>query len=126
MSLAERRQFILRDALRAADRRRRRRLAVRAGATGCILGLVAIATFMLVGRHERHDIPIVVQPSSQPSKTHVATTEPKVVVQIIRAGDVQPKWQTLSDEQFLAALADAGRPSGFIELNGKTVVVPLQ
>jgi hypothetical protein len=126
MSLAERRQIIFQDALRAADRRRHRRLAARAGATGCILGIVAITAFTLVNRREHHIAPIVVQPESRPSKTHVTTTGPKVVVQIIRAGDVQPKWQTLSDEQFLAAMADAGRPSGVIELNGKAVVVPLQ
>jgi hypothetical protein len=47
-------------------------------------------------------------------------------VQVIRAGDVKPTWEVLSDDQLLAALADAGRPSGFVRLNGKSVVVPIQ
>jgi hypothetical protein len=121
---AMRRQSILADALGTADRRRIRRFVVRGTVVACAVGALA-ATLALLTQPHRPDTIVVESPHPAPTTTPVPTP-PKVVVQIIRAGDVKPTWEVLSDDQFLAALADAGRPSGFVQLNGKSVIVPLR
>ena len=129
---AARRQAILADALRTTDRRRRRRFAARAGAAACVAGAIAFAFAVALLNQPKHDPTIVVEsprpaPPTRPiDSPRPLEASPKVVVQIIRAGDVKPRWEVLNDDQFLAAMADAGRPSGFVQLNGKSVVVPSQ
>ena len=49
---------------------------------------------------------------------------PVVLVEVIRDDPAHRRWQVVNDDQLLAALADAGRPSGLVRINGETMVVP--
>jgi hypothetical protein len=131
-----RREQILADALRAADRRRRVRGARQVAGGTCIC-LLAIGTFGVVSRNFRSSVrpaPLVhvgPNPTSAPAPppAPVAATTPdtpRVVVQIIPADHVERHWQVIDDDQLIAALASAGKPGGVVHLNGKAVVVPLQ
>lgn len=127
-----RRDAILADALREADRRRHRRAARRAGAVVCTCALMAgIAVVILRQNHIAPTPQIVAQPTT--TKATKATRSlilhgqpPKIVVQVIRAEDVKPTWETISDEQLLTAMSDAGKPSGIVNVDGKTRLVPIR
>jgi hypothetical protein len=124
-----RRQAILADALRAADGRRRTRAATRAAA-GAAAAVFVVATFaFVVTRREPVPATVAKAPHPAPSPTTSplpAPARPTVIVQVIREQDVRPKWEVLSDDQLIDALADAGRPSGLVTLNGETTVVPIR
>jgi hypothetical protein len=133
---AARRRMILHAALRQADRRRRRRLAVRGGTVvGAGAAIAAILLFALPSS-DRHTQPhqVVIEPKQVPSppstgpvdakRTKVAPPAPPIIVEIIRADQIKPKWEIIDDDQLLAALASAGQPSGLVTLNGKTEIVP--
>jgi hypothetical protein len=122
---AARRAQILADAMGAADARRRR-ARVRRVATGIAVATTAGACLFAV-LSKTHDVPA---PAPQRSPIVIApphtapSTAATFAIQIIRTEDVKPRWETIGDDQLLAMLAEAGRPSGMVELNGKAVVVP--
>ena len=134
---ATRRREILADVLRAADGRRRKRLAVRSGAgVACVL----VALFAVpITTPTREEKTVVVQPPPPPTTRTRPTiamprplivirpapaTTPIVRVEVIRGDLADRRWEVLNDDQFLDALADAGRPSGLARINGVTTVVP--
>jgi hypothetical protein len=127
-----RREQILADALRAADRRRRTRALRRVAGTACAC-LLAVGTVLVVARNLRRTVQltplghVVPKPTSVPAP-HPSTNPdtPRVVVQIIPADRVERRWQVIDDDQLIAALAAAGQPGGVASLNGKAVVVPLR
>jgi hypothetical protein len=137
---AKRRDAILADALRAADRRRHRLVARRVTGVAGIC-LLAAGAFSVVSRSVRaperpgtlgHVAPA---PTSSPAfaPTPVPTPAPvtnpgssPIVVQIIPADRVERTWQVINDDQLIAAMAAAGKPGGVARLNGRAVVVPLQ
>jgi hypothetical protein len=131
---ARRRDAILVDALRAAGRRRRARVACHvAGVAGVCL--LAIGTFAIMSPSGRSPVQparmgqAVQGPTSSPAPTPTPATNPDtphVVVQIIPADLVERRWQVINDDQLIAALAAAGKPGGLARLNGKAVIVPLQ
>lgn len=138
-AMAKRRDAILADALRAADRRRHARVVRHAAGVAGACCLLAIGTFAFMDRSVRSTLqpsPLVnVTPAPGPTSfpapvsAPVAATNPdtpRVVVQIIPADRVERHWQVINDDQLIAAMADAGKPGGVVELNGKAVVVPLQ
>jgi hypothetical protein len=133
---AARRQAILADALRAADRRRRARLTRRIAGAACVC-LLAIGTLAIVVRSSHspvQSIPIVdvtPGPTSSPAPApapgpSTAPDAPRIVVQVIPADHVERRWQVINDDQLIATLAAAGKPGGVAHLNGKAVVLPLQ
>jgi hypothetical protein len=128
---AARRDAILADALRTADRRRHWRALRRVAAAACI-GAIAFGTVASVYR-STHRPTHLQSPgriaTSAPSTVPAAIVPehlPRIVVQIIPADDVDRKWQVINDDQLLAALADAGKPAGIARVNGKAVLVPIQ
>jgi hypothetical protein len=123
---------ILADALREADRRRRRRAVRHVGVVGCACALIA-GVAIVARRAERGDqvVPSAVAttapaPRLVPRLIVHRTPAPKlVVVEVIRADDVKPAWETVSDEQLLGTLAEAGKPSGIVNVNGTARLVPI-
>ena len=131
----QRRDAILADALRAADGRRRARVArrVAAASSACVLALGAFAIYSRVARPPVGPTPVVEvvpRPTSVPAppiaRPSTAPDAPRVIVQIIPADHVERRWQVINDDQLIAALAAAGKPGGVAQLNGKAVVLPLQ
>jgi hypothetical protein len=136
---ATRREAILADALRAADRRRRSRVARRLAAVTCVclLALGTIAIMLRSNDRSTHpaaprdvasgptSLPTPAPPRPRPPAT-APDVSPRVVVQIIPADRVERKWQVIDDDQLIAALAAAGKPAGVARVNGKAVLVPLQ
>jgi hypothetical protein len=142
-----RRREILAEALCAADRRRRGRAIRRAGVVTCVAG-VLVGAIVFAPRENDSRIsptPVVIEPprapQSKPTSVHndhqplrsitppprrEPKREAKLVVQVISNEDVKPRWQVLSDDQFLAELADAGQPSGLLRLNGQSMIVPIR
>ena len=135
-----RRRGILDQALHQAERRRRRRAALRLSfmaAAAVVAASVGVAVFFATRVHPPiapTDNGRVATTLPSPAPTRAAPTsspapsqpEPPVVVQVVRSRDVRTAFETIDDEQLLAALADAGRPSGIVRLNGRAEVVPLQ
>jgi hypothetical protein len=132
---ATRRDAILADALRAADRRRRARVARHVAGVACVC-LLAVGTFTAVNRLIRtpvqptpfvHRTPSPTSSAAPPAPaTHPETPPRRVIVQIIPADRVERSWQVIDDEQLISAMAAAGKPGGVARLNGRAVVVPLQ
>lgn len=50
----------------------------------------------------------------------------RVIVQVIPAQPAERRWVTIGDDQLLAALAQAGQPSGMVRLNGQAILVRAQ
>jgi len=133
---ARRRDAILADALRVADRRRRARGARHVAGVTCVC-LLALGTFAIVSRSSRSPVQPARMGQAMPGPTSSPATAPtpspatnpdtpRVVVQIIPADRVERRWQVINDDQLIATLAAAGKPGGVAHLNGKAVVLPLQ
>jgi hypothetical protein len=133
---ARRRNAILADALRAADRRRRARVARHVVGVACVC-LLAVGTFAIVSRNGRSPVQPTPLGNAMPGPTSSPTPAPtpspatnpdtpRVVVQIIPADHVERRWQVINDDQLIAALAAAGKPGTVARLNGKEIVLPLQ
>jgi hypothetical protein len=123
-----RREAILRLAQKQARRRRRGRLALKLTGTIAVL-LTAISVVMQLHRKQPAAPTLAVNhPATPPRPTPLVTieqiaTDPalssKLAIQI-----QQPRWQRLNDDQLLTTLADAGRPAGIIEVDGRAMLVP--
>jgi hypothetical protein len=133
--MKSRRDAILADALREADRRRHRRALRRAGAVVCTCALLAGMAVVILRQNDNDaGRQIAVQSTTRttakstkaPGSLIVHRQPPKIVIQIIRTEDVKPTWQTISDDQLLATMADVGKPSGIVNVNGKTQLIPIR
>jgi hypothetical protein len=126
-----RRQRILELALRESQSRRHKRWTVR-GAGALLLVIAAI----LIARHQinptARQAQQVVEAIPQPQPPIVTT--PRIVVSQIQTDPTivdrlairtQSKaWRSIDDEEFLRALADAGRPAGIIHVNDRAILLP--
>jgi len=136
----DRRDAILQLAVGAARRKRRRRAAVRGAGAACALVLIAAIALQLIGpstgTHEQIAAPSVPAqvPGPEPGFAH-AKPQPQPVFAVahiptdraittrLAVAAEPPRWQSIDDDELLAALAQSGRPSGLIEMAGKTHLV---
>ena len=126
-----RRQSILHLARQQARRRHRRRVAMRFA--GGAAAIVLAATLAMRFRFEQpvQRIVAVNHPVTSTAPAIVASsvkiepiaTDPAITSKLSIVID-RPKWQRLNDGELLTALADAGRPAGLIEVDGRTMLVP--
>jgi hypothetical protein len=134
---SQRRQEILRLALRrAAHRRQRRRaLGIGAGAAAVLLAFLLIAPLRRSNRPIVHGGPPTDTGSPVAKPIHPATPEkPKVILvqiqtdptllQRVTVPACKPTWKTLTDDELLRELAAAGRPAGLeYGAHGEVVVL---
>jgi hypothetical protein len=130
----QRRESILALARDLARQRRHRRRRVVASAISGSLVLVMIVTTMSVLRHAQPpkklaDVsrPLVVVPAIAPPPSSVTIirlqTDPSITSRLALV-PAQRDWRKLDDDELLRVLADAGKPSGLIEFDGRGVLVP--
>jgi len=131
---AQRRETILALARDLARQRRHRRRRVVASAISSAIVLAMIVTTMSVLRHGRPpknlanvSRPLVVMPAIAPLPSNVTImrlqTDPSITARLALV-PAQRDWRKLDDDELLRVLADAGKPSGLIEFDGRAVLVP--
>lgn len=146
-ALAARKAQILADLQRTMARRRATRLAVRAAGAAAITAALAIpAALGLATFHRRPPAPAAASfhtaapprrpltptfidattPSSAPSRStlhvEIITDPPDILTRCAVTGD-PASIPLLSDDDLLAALAEAGRPAGLIRIQGRALLV---
>jgi hypothetical protein len=130
----ERRDQILRLARDAARRRRRRRRSIAVVATVTLSVMATLMTMTVVkapGFLDPHIVQISklrVAPDPVPgphSNVEIVQiqTDPTITARLALVPS-QSKWRTLEDNELLQLLADAGRPSCLIEVDGRGVLLP--
>ena len=130
----QRRETILALARDLARQRRHRRRRVVASAISSAIVLAMIVTTMSVLRHGRPpknlanvSRPLVVMPAIAPLPSNVTImrlqTDPSITARLALV-PAQRDWRKLDDDELLRVLADAGKPSGLIEFDGRGVLVP--
>jgi hypothetical protein len=149
-ALAARKAQILADLQRTMARRRAARLAARAAGAAAITSALAIpAALGLASLHRRTPAPAALfsnastpaqrpltstssfftdatTPSSASSRStrhiEIITDPPDILTRCVVTGD-PPNIPLLSDDDLLAALAEAGRPAGLIRVRGQALLV---
>lgn len=126
---ARRREQILRLARRAATGRRRRRLALRGGLALAGVAVLAVALWpdpavRTVGPSPDQWVqhPNPAPPTPRVVDIQTITTDLSLVDRLALRPQ-QRGWQSIDDDEFLKVLADAGKPSGLIELNGRSFLI---
>jgi hypothetical protein len=121
----ERREEILRLAKRHARSLRRNR-HLRGGGI-LLVGLAIIMAWRGSGaRHPqtaRISIPAPVALRAPTVVIERIATDPQIVERM-SIGNERPKWSFIDDDAFLHSMADAGRPSGLVNLNGRLLLLP--
>jgi hypothetical protein len=124
----ERREAILGLARHAARARRTRRRGVRAGA-GALLVLMVAGAGVYVTRPAQLDHPARVDSTatcpavpSRPASIASIDSDPTIARRLALAPEPQ-RWASISDDELLASLAEAGQPTGLIEVAGTTILV---
>jgi hypothetical protein len=124
----QRKDRILRLALRAARRRRYRRLA-RNGAVFALVLIAGMATWRMAERKpatvKNGNVVLQRNQAVKPSGVTILwiQTDPNVLKRMEeppRAGT----WQRIGDDELLRSLADAGHPAGLLEIGGRVVLLP--
>lgn len=122
-----RREEILDDALRVADRRRRAKIFSRAAVVLIAAGI--FSSVFLVGRGRTpapvaHVLPPAIRETAPLKKSPAeiaivrVKTDPTLLEQM-RAPPQTPTWKELSDDELLKQLAAAGKPAGIAYVDGK-------
>jgi len=137
----ERREEILLLARGAARRRRVRRNASRAAAMGLSVLLIGgglVVHMVRVSHPVRSPHPVAQAPIPVPPAPSKVSTPPKpapdhITIAAIRTdptitarlsvGHPRPRWKTIGDEELLQSLAEAGKPSGLIETDGRKILL---
>jgi hypothetical protein len=120
-----RREEILRLAMRQTRRRRRNR---RLREAGMILVCVAILATRQESQQrpaespKTHTPPMVMVPASTVIIERIGTDSQ--ITAKLSTGNAPPRWSFIDDDAFLQSMADAGRPSGLIMLNGRLLLLP--
>ncbi len=133
----ERREAILRRTIRAARQRRRRRQALMLTS-----GLAVVAAAVVLVRHEwrpeavpsLHERQIVAvqngplgsaqEPASVAAGPFVEIIPPDATVCArLSAPELPATWQSIDDDQLLAALAKTGQCAGLVRINGKAMLL---
>ncbi|MGD0768394.1 MAG: hypothetical protein ABSB42_09400 [Tepidisphaeraceae bacterium] len=124
----QRKDRILSLALRAARRRRYRRLA-RNGAVFALVLIAGMATWRMAERKpatvKNGNVVLQRNQAVKPSGVTILwiQTDPNVLKRMEeppRAGT----WQRIGDDELLRSLADAGHPAGLLEIGGRVVLLP--
>jgi hypothetical protein len=122
-----RRESILTLAKREARRRRRARRLVRgAGLVIAFLALAMLCEFMLPGHSPAPPHVVINHPTPPPAqivRIERIETDPHITARLAIT-TARPIWKTISDRELLQALADAGKPAGLIEVDGRATLVP--
>jgi len=122
-----RREAILRQTLVAVRRRRRRRQALR----GCVTGLAVVALAVVLVRLPRYPggalppdgSPIEVESARSAGPiVQIIAPDPNICARL-SAPKLKPTWQTIDDDQLLAALDAAGQPAGLVRVAGQTLLM---
>ena len=136
---ARRRDEILRAAVRAGQSRRRRRLAGRAaGAAGGVIAIAwAVAAVLRPAGLVKPPLVRGPIPPAPPPVAHVVVSGPRPAVKrpaviIVQRIETDPTlvdrlavprqghpWRSLSDDELLTQLAQAGRPAGLAYVDGR-------
>ncbi len=123
-----RKEEILRAALQASGRRRRRRQMAIGGAVLIPLLMLAIVG-LDVDRQKPEPAVVVLPPSPMVRKSRAnvmidrIATDPGIADRL-SVGDPAPKWKIIGDDELLQSMADAGSPTGLVELNGRRFFLP--
>ena len=124
----QRKDRILSLALRAARRRRYRRLA-RNGAVFAMVLIAAIATWRAAERGPArvNNGNVVLQRHEAVKASSVTIvwihTDPNVLKRM-EEPEHKGTWQWIGDDELLKSLADAGHPAGLVEIGGRVVLLP--
>lgn len=136
---AERRDEILLLARGAARQQRLRRRASRAIVVGLAMLLIAAGFMAQIVRvsHREALREIVKAPAPLPAVPKSATpsapasaeitivsieTDPTITSRL-SVGHPRPQWKSIGDDELLQSLADAGKPSGIIETDGRKILL---
>ena len=131
---ADRREQILAAALRRAAAVRRRRAAARALGVAAPL-IIVVALWASLGQPDGRRTPIVSIPTTVATQIKNPTPNPRPAVTVhhietdltlvdrLSTRPTKNFVTRLGDDQFLSRLAEAGRPAGLVNVNGRSVLV---
>lgn len=125
----QRRQHILHLAQSAATKRRLKRRTGRGLSVACLLGVAGLTAWSLTQLQAppvARPIPIaqIAPPSSMPeASVQYLATDPSITDRL-SIKPSPPQWKEIGNEELLQDLADAGKPTGIVCMNGRTILLP--
>jgi hypothetical protein len=130
---ANRRERILRLAVKEAQTRKRRWWTLRLAAAGAAGAAVVMLAAIIWSGEAISPAPVPptvaivesrVDPAPAPSVMIVHIRTDPAIIERLAMQVSSPRWQSIGDEELLTALADAGRPAGLIHVQGRTILLP--